>query len=52
MGFAGVYDGFDECYDYSGMSADEAEEYLPEALDEMYGITQDMRAWEEENQDE
>jgi hypothetical protein len=52
MGFAGVYDGFDECYDYSGMSADEAEEYLPEALNEMYGITESMREWEEENSDE
>jgi hypothetical protein len=52
MGFAGVYEGFDEFYDYSGMSADEAEEYLPEALDEMYGITESMREWEEENEDE
>jgi hypothetical protein len=52
MGFAGVYDGFDECYDYSGMSADEAEDYLPEALDEMYGITQSMRDWEEENEED
>jgi hypothetical protein len=53
MGFAGVYeDGFDESYDYSGMSADEAEDYLPEALDEMYGITENMREWEEENEDE
>ena len=52
MGFAGVYDGFDDCYDYSGMSADEAEDYLPEALDEMYGITESMREWEEENSDE
>ncbi len=35
MGFAGVYeDGFDESFDYSGMDADEAEDYLPEALNE------------------
>jgi len=52
MGFAGVYEGFDEFYDYSGMDADEAEEYLPEALNEMYGITESMREWEEENEDE
>lgn len=52
MGFAGVYeDGFDESYDYSGMSADEAEDYLPEALNEMYGITDSMREWEEENEE-
>jgi hypothetical protein len=52
MGFAGVYEGVDECYDYSGMNADEAEEYLPEALDEMYCITENMREWEEENAEE
>ena len=52
MGFAGLYEGSDECYDYSGMNADEAEEYLPEALNEMYGITESMREWEEENSDE
>jgi len=53
MGFAGVYeDGFDESFDYSGMDADEAEDYLPEALNEMYGITENMREWEEEKQDE
>jgi hypothetical protein len=53
MGFAGVYeDGFDESFDYSGMDADEAEDYLPEALDEMYCITENMREWEEENAEE
>mgnify|MGYP002507766801 CR=1 FL=1 len=51
MGFAGVYEGVDECYDYSGMSADEAEEYLPEALNEMFCITESMREWEEENEE-
>ena len=53
MAFAGVYeDGFDESFDYSDMDADEAEDYLPEALDEMYCITENMREWEEENEDE
>ena len=53
MGFAGVYeDGFDDYYEFSGMSADEVEEMLPEALNEMYGITESMREWEEENSDE
>lgn len=52
MGFCGMYEGFDECYNYSGMSADEAEEYIPETLNEMYGITDSMREWEEENADE
>lgn len=52
MAFCGAYEGFDESYDYSGMSADEAEDVLPETLNEMYGITESMREWEEENQDE
>ncbi len=52
MAFCGMYEGFDESYDYSGMGADEAEEYIPETLDEMFGITESMREWEEENQDE
>ena len=52
MGFTGMYEGCDESYDYSGMSADEAEEYIPETLNEMYGITESMREWEEENADE
>ncbi len=53
MGFAGVYeDGFDDYYEFSGMSADEVEDMLPEALNEMYGITESMREWEEENSDE
>lgn len=52
MGFTGMYEGCDECYDYSGMSADEAEDMIPETLNEMYGITESMREWEEENSDE
>ena len=52
MGFAGVFDGVDEYYDYSGMSADEAADYLPEALDEMFNISESMREWEEENEEE
>jgi len=52
MGFTGMYEGADEYYDYSGMSADEAEDMLPETLNEMYGITENMREWEEENEEE
>jgi hypothetical protein len=52
MGFAGVYeDGFDDYYEFSGMSADEVQDMIPEALDEMYGITESMREWEEENEE-
>ena len=52
MGFTGMYEGSDEFYDYSGMDADEAEEYIPETLNEMYGITDSMREWEDENEEE
>jgi len=52
MGFAGVYDGGDDYYEFSGMTADEVQDMIPEALDEMYGISDNMREWEEENQDE
>ena len=52
MGFTGMYEGVDEYYDYSGMSADEAEDMLPETLNEMYGITESMREWEEENEED
>jgi hypothetical protein len=52
MGFAGVYEGFDECYDYSGMSAGEAEDYIPEILEDFYCIVENMREWEEENEED
>lgn len=52
MGFCGHYDGSDEYYEYGGMSADEAEEHIPDDLNEMFSITDDMRQWEEENETE
>ena len=41
-----------EVYKRKGMYADEAEDMLPETLNEMYGITENMREWEEENEEE
>lgn len=53
MCFAGMYiEGFDSCFEYSDMSADEIEEELPEVLNEMYGIADYKREWEEENEDD
>jgi hypothetical protein len=53
MAFAGVYDdGFDDCVDIGGMTADEIADEIPEALDEMFCISEGMREWEEENQEE
>jgi len=54
MGFCGIYsEGYDEYYelgeyDYSHVVA----EYIPEALDEMFGISGNMAEWEEENEEE
>jgi hypothetical protein len=53
MAFAGQYeDGSDDCYDYSGMNADEIEKYLPEELDQYFGISETVSQWEEENNEE
>jgi hypothetical protein len=53
IAFAGQYeDGHDECYDYSGMNADEIEKYLPEELDQYFAISETVSQWEEENNEE
>jgi hypothetical protein len=53
MAFAGIWeDGSDNSYDYSSMSADEVEQYLPEELDEAFYISGYVRDSEEENQEE
>ena len=53
MCYCGRYvDGYDEYYDYTDMNADEMEEQLPSDLDEMFGISEHARMWEEENEDE
>ena len=53
IGFAGVWeDGSDDCYELSELSSDEMEEQLPDDLNEMFGISEERRMWEEENQDE
>jgi hypothetical protein len=50
MCFAGIWeDGFDDYYEYSGMSSTEVAEQLPEELDEAFGISESMAEWEEEN---
>lgn len=51
--FAGIYesDGDNEHFEYSDMSADEIDDTLPEELNEMYGIAQYKRDWEEEEDD-
>lgn len=48
MAFCGRYqDGYDDYYEYSNLSADEIEEEIPSEINEMFGISDDMRQWEE-----
>lgn len=50
MGFAGIWeDGDDDFYELGGMDSAEAEETLPQVLDEMFCISENMAEWEEEN---
>ena len=52
MAFAGIYeDGSDNYYDYGGMNSDQVAEELPSELDEMFGISESMAEYEEENQE-
>ena len=52
MAFCGVFDnGVDDCFDYSGMNSDEIAEYLPEDLDDYFGISSMVADWESENQE-
>jgi hypothetical protein len=49
MCFAGVYDnGSDDYYEYSDLSPDEIDEQFPHELNDMYGISEQKRLWEEE----
>ena len=53
VAFAGVWeDGSDDCYELGHMTSDEVVDELPHDLDEMFGISDEKRMWEEENQDE
>ena len=53
MAFAGVWeDGFDDYYEYGGMSSTEIAETLPVELDEAFGISEDVAQWEAENAEE
>lgn len=52
MAFAGTYsDGNCDDFSLEGMSADEIEQNYPD-LDESFGISESMREWEAENQED
>jgi len=53
MAYAGVWeDGVDDYYDLNGMNSSQVESDLPVELDEAFGISESMREYEEENQEE
>jgi hypothetical protein len=53
MAFAGIWeDGDDDFYEYGGMTSEQVAEEFPTALDEMFGISESVAEFEEENQEE
>ena len=51
--FAGVYeDGDDDCYDLSGLNSSEMWDILPEDLNEMFGISDQVEEYEAEEADD
>ena len=53
MCFAGIYDeNGDDYYELGGMNSEQVKEELPEALDEMFAISECMAEYEEENAEE
>lgn len=50
--FAGIYEnGYDDCYALDG-SADDVEADIPSDLDAAFNITESMREWESENEED
>lgn len=53
MCYAGIWeDGVDDYYDLSNMSSSDVEAGLPSDLDEAFGISESIREYEEENQED
>ena len=53
MAFCGVWeDGDDNYFEIGGMSADQVAEDIPAELDEAFGISENIREWEEMEEDE
>lgn len=45
-------DSFDDCIEYGGATADTVRELIGEELDDYFGISEEMRQYEEENVEE
>jgi hypothetical protein len=53
MQFAGIFeDGYDDYYEYGNMSSMDIIEELPQELDEMFGISDEVADYEAEEEDE
>ena len=53
MAFCGVFsEGVDDYFDITDMSAEDVADLLPNVLDEMFGISENIAEWEEENEEE
>jgi hypothetical protein len=53
MAFCGIYeDGYDNYYDFGGTDSETVVDAVGEELDEMFGISESMAEWEEENEEE
>jgi hypothetical protein len=53
MGFCGMFaEGFDDYFDITDMDSDAVADLLPDVLDAMFNISEDIAMWEEENEDE
>jgi len=49
MAFAGIFDeNGDDCYDIGGLTSESVSEAIPEVLDEMFGISETIANYEEE----
>lgn len=53
MAYVGKWeDGVDDCYEYGGETSETVRDAIGEELDEMFGISESMAEWEEENSEE
>ena len=53
MSYAGIWeDGVDDYYDLGGMKSHDVEDTLPSELDEAFSISESMREYEEENDED
>lgn len=53
MAYVGKYDnGVDDCYDYGGTDSTTVRDVIGEELDDMYGISESMAEYEEEEKDD